>query len=262
MPPTSAPPYVDIADFPGVGNYVMEIVPGGPGLVAVGYSEQARSDCDDERFARVWTSADGLVWSQSDLGDQRAWFTSVVPFSDLLFAFANAGGYCHGGNVADVWQSPDGSTWTEVASGVASGHASWCSAAATESGLAAGVFVAAGVGYEELWQSGNGTDWQRLTHGHDEPCDPVSINSAVISFEGRTPAQPWLLDGAVWTKSMLATDYDSSVHPVAFNGQMLATTRSCCGLPMQQVGLVLKSDDGRGGLLRVRRRICRVTQSQ
>jgi len=119
-PLSSAVPYLELPNFPGAGNFVTDVAVGGPGLVAVGYAKALRPTCDSERFARVWTSTDGTSWNQSDIGDQRAWFTNVVVMNGSLYAFADAAGYCHGGNLADVWTSADGLAWTQIASGIAS----------------------------------------------------------------------------------------------------------------------------------------------
>jgi hypothetical protein len=121
--------------FGGPGEQQMNSVTvGGPGLVAVGSSEEEKAGPDDaadepanvNHDAAVWTSPDGLTWSR-------------VPHDEAVFAVSNtegdlteimlsvtAGGpglVAVGFDSADqcgwdaaVWTSPDGLTWSQVPS--------------------------------------------------------------------------------------------------------------------------------------------------
>jgi hypothetical protein len=117
------------AVFGGPGEQQMNSVTvGGPGLVAVGSSEEEKvgpEDVDDVNHdAAVWTSPDGLTWSR--VPHDEAAFAVSHSSEDLteIMLSVTAGGpglvavgfgsadQC-GWNAA-VWTSPDGLTWSQV----------------------------------------------------------------------------------------------------------------------------------------------------
>jgi hypothetical protein len=118
--------------FGGEGNQWMDdVTVGGPGLVAVGgdWSSGARA-------AAVWTSIDGMIWSQVTY-DDAVFGGSQVTYDDAVFGGVNAqamnsvtstglglvavgrawatsdsGSYTDPDSAASVWASDDGLTWT------------------------------------------------------------------------------------------------------------------------------------------------------
>ncbi len=96
--------------FGGAGTQEMRsVIAGGPGLVAVGYDESG-GDAD----AAVWTSVDGLTWSQVPHdeaifgGEETQQMWSVTAGAPGLVAVGAGSGN------AVVWTSTDGLAWTQV----------------------------------------------------------------------------------------------------------------------------------------------------
>jgi hypothetical protein len=125
----------DEAVFGGPGEQQMNsVTAGGPGLVAVGSSEEEKVGPDDaadepadvNHDAAVWTSPDGLTWSR--VPHDEAVFAvshSSEDLTEIMLSVTAAGpglvavGYgsddqC--GWDAAVWTSPDGLTWSQVPS--------------------------------------------------------------------------------------------------------------------------------------------------
>jgi hypothetical protein len=122
------------AVFGGPGKQQMNSVTvGGPGLVAVGSSEEEKvrpEDADEpadmNHDAAVWTSPDGLTWSRvphdeavfavsNDEGDLTEIMLSVTAAGPGLVA-VGFDSHDHCGWDAAVWTSPDGLTWSQVPS--------------------------------------------------------------------------------------------------------------------------------------------------
>jgi len=161
---------------------------------------------DIDADAAVWTSVDGLAWSRVDAGDEvfggdTVWqrMYAVTPGGPGFVAVGQEGfdylyvdewtpipgnnteGVEHVmDNVAAVWTSPDGTTWTRVADESALAHSGenvtgWATmfdVTATESGLVAvGRDVwdtVSGGGFNEgaaVWLSDDGMSWRRVAHG-------------------------------------------------------------------------------------------------
>jgi hypothetical protein len=91
--------------------WMVSVVPGGPGLVAVGSSKPVSATTD---AAAVWTSEDGLTWEQVPPdeavfgGDGDEGISAVTSTES---SFVAVGGDKTG---ARVWTSPDGLTWSRV----------------------------------------------------------------------------------------------------------------------------------------------------
>jgi hypothetical protein len=108
-------PY-DEAIFGGDGRQVMnDVTAGGPGLVAVGYDGP-----EGEERAAVWTSPDGVTWSQIPHdeavfgGEGPVLMNGVTSGGPGLVAVGSAGPMTPQEAVAAVWTSPDGLTWSRV----------------------------------------------------------------------------------------------------------------------------------------------------
>ena len=149
----------------GGTNALMDVVFGGPGLVAVG---------TDGPNAAVWTSIDGLFWSQ-------------VPNDAAVFGGANMAGVTVGGpglvavgtdgpNAA-VWTSPDGVTWSRVPHDAdVFGGANMAGVTVGGPGLVAvgtdgslpeydyGYFYGFEYGDAVVWTSPDGFTWSRVPH--------------------------------------------------------------------------------------------------
>jgi hypothetical protein len=106
----------DEAVFGGEDSQLMsDVVAGGPGLVAVG-----STDSEDGLSAAVWTSVDGIAWSQVlDVEEvfSGAGMEAVTSGGPGLVAvgrsyFTRADGT--DGNAAAVWTSTDGNVWSRV----------------------------------------------------------------------------------------------------------------------------------------------------
>jgi hypothetical protein len=102
----------DEAALGGPGYQAMfSVAVGGPGLVAVGFrgSGPFESAAACVRDAAVWTSPDGITWTQ-------------VPHDETVFGgscdesmgFVTAGGPGLVAAGSGLWTSPDGITWTQV----------------------------------------------------------------------------------------------------------------------------------------------------
>lgn len=66
---------------------------------------------DRDYYAEVWSSADGVEWTQhADAPWTPRQYHDVAVFDDRLWVLE---GYA-GGNLADAWWSADGESWTEV----------------------------------------------------------------------------------------------------------------------------------------------------
>jgi hypothetical protein len=157
----------DEAAFGGTGNQAMSSVAvGGPGLVAVGYSEPG-----DDAAAAVWTSTDGLAWSrvphdEAALGgpnDQA--MRSVVAGGPGLVA---VGWDASGGDwQAAVWTSSDGLVWSRVRHlGAVFGGASviWSRAVGGPGMVAVGADGSGGDSDAAVWTSADGLAWSRVPH--------------------------------------------------------------------------------------------------
>ena len=110
---TSDPPNLELEPLPGdVQVGMRDVVPGGPGVVAVGVTA-----VDGEPYAAVWLSPSGRSWERApdDVSFSGAWMNAVIATSDG--SLVAVGGRTDGdGNVeATAWTSPDGLDWTAVA---------------------------------------------------------------------------------------------------------------------------------------------------
>jgi hypothetical protein len=124
------------------GARMSGVTVGGPGLVVVG-SDGAGVGVDQDappldRVAAVWTSVDGITWSRvthdeavfGGVDNQEMWDVTVGGPGLVTVGTDGEGIIDNSGNqVAAVWISVDGITWSRVPPGAAPGggedHAMW-----------------------------------------------------------------------------------------------------------------------------------------
>jgi hypothetical protein len=98
---------------------MLDVVVGGPGLVAVGREGNDHSwDNSFDNAAAVWTSVDGFTWSrvphdETVFGTGGNARTATSPGPVMLSVTAGGPGLVAVGNRA-VWTSPDGVTWARI----------------------------------------------------------------------------------------------------------------------------------------------------
>lgn len=142
------------------------VTAGGSGLVAVGHTK---------RSAAVWTSKDGRKWTRAEHRDSafeppgHATMQTVTPGGSGLIAggFEELPGY---GQVAALWTSKDGNTWTRVHHddtkfGKISGNTEVRSVAARGRNIVAvGHAEGTSTAHAVVWTSKDGKAWKRLPH--------------------------------------------------------------------------------------------------
>ena len=129
-------PY-DEAVFGAGAGWIYGVTVGGPGLVAVGMADGP----DEGGDAAVWTSADGLTWSRVPHdeallgGPGHQEMRDVVAVGSGLVAVGVD--ESQDGEVAAVWTSVDGLTWSRVPDDEAIFAGDMSSVTSTESGVVA-----------------------------------------------------------------------------------------------------------------------------
>jgi hypothetical protein len=215
--------------FGGPGSQVMlDVTPGGPGLVAVGFVDPSNflrgrwhglrnvgplEDLD----GAIWVSVDGIAWERvpdptvafSGEGDQI--IHAVISTGSGLMAVGAAGGD------AAVWVSPDGLAWSLLPqdTDVFGGNSNQWIHDVAVGGVG---FVAVGVDWDDpesggvprsaVWTSVDGLAWTRATHdsavfGGDEGDDGAGMDLmwTVTSTGNGVVASGWTYDygeQAVW----------------------------------------------------------------
>jgi hypothetical protein len=169
------------------------VVAGGPGLVAIGLDGPI-----DDWDAAVWTSPDGLTWTQvphdetvfGGYGSQDMW--SVVAVGSGLVAVGYDGP--DDDRDAAVWTSPDGLTWTRVPHDEAIfGGDDWQVMASVVAGGPGLVAVGYDGPYDDadaaVWTSPDGLTWTRVPHddavfggyGSQDMCSVVAVGSGLVA---------------------------------------------------------------------------------
>jgi hypothetical protein len=201
-------PHVDAFSEVQTGLVMNDVTFDGSGLVAVGGAFHrtapfatwqwgpSEGDVDIDVDAAVWRSNDGIAWRRVAAGDEAMggdtvpqWMNAVVAGGPGFVAVGQEGfdflgvdewtpgdeipadGRAHvTENVAAVWTSPDGETWTRAESqpalehpdGTVTGWATMFDVTTQASGLVA---VGRNVGNDEgaaVWLSPDGLSWQRV----------------------------------------------------------------------------------------------------
>jgi hypothetical protein len=187
---------------------------GGPGLVAVGSADG---------YAAVWTSVDGLVWSQVPhdhavfAGPGWQGMTSVTTGGPGFVAVGRAWPDA-GDVVAAVWTSTDGRVWSRVPhdEAVFGGLSDQVMSSVTAGGpglVAVGQDWSGGHGDAAVWTSVDGLVWSRVPHDEAVFGGPSDRLPSERSMSSVTAGGPGLVavgydwsggdqDGAVW----LSTD--------------------------------------------------------
>ena len=107
---TADPSEMELEPLPGdVQVGMRDVVPGGPGVVAVGVTA-----VDGEPHAVVWLSPSGQSWERAPdhVSFDGAWMNAVIATSDGLLVAVGGRIDADGAVEAAVWTSPDGLGWT------------------------------------------------------------------------------------------------------------------------------------------------------
>ena len=216
----------DEAAFGGTGDQLMKSVTvGGPGLVAVGYvSLNDDDDENDNDYAAVWISVDGITWSRVPHdeavfgGDGFQRISSVTAGGPGLVAVGYDGTFSGDADAA-VWTSVDGITWSRVPHDEtvfgADGYSRMNSVTVGGPGLVAVGSVENGDDADAaVWTSVDGITWSRVAH--DEAvfggAGGQGMNSVTVGGPGLVAAGvgagrmtadegdvDWQVTAAVWT---------------------------------------------------------------
>jgi len=213
-----------------------------------------------ERYNDVWSSADGVNWTQETANAAfaaRAGFATAA-HSGRLWVFGGA--LADDSNVNDVWSSVDGITWTEETASAAftarNGHT--VTVLNNEFLLIGGV---AGAAYnDEVWRSANGRDWTLVAAG---PRFSMRNRHAAVAHNNRiwviggsngpypTAASPgntslndvWSsADGVTWRQDTAAAQFEhrSLMDAVSHNGDLWVVG----GFRLDRMNDVWRSSDG------------------
>jgi hypothetical protein len=221
----------DEAVFGGASMWSVTI--GGPGLVAVGVDGVGDSGIDQDsapgdRDAAVWTSVDGITWSRvphdevvfGGANDQGMLDVTVGGPGLVAVGFDGVGVIDNGGSqVAAVWTSVDGVTWSRVPEEAVTGgrHYPMWSVTAGGPGLVA-------VGWDHpdaaVWTSVDGTIWSRVPHdeaifGATNHWEMVSVSAAGPGLVAVGDAVWTSVDGRAWS---LSYDFDGTMWSVTAGG--------------------------------------------
>lgn len=223
---------------------VLDVVPGGPGLVAVGAASGTCGDGLNPCSGAVWLSEDGIIWSRLDDSSQvfdASGIRAVAAGDDGLVAVGNE---MFGDGVSDdplVWFSPDGMQWSRS---ILPNGGQVFDVVATDTGYVAVGFAEHIQGEDivdigAVWISTDGITWDKTAE------DLVTFADAYLMAITKTDqglvavgvlAQDtgfgvWTsLDGSTWTKRVVDTSFPGP-------GALMDVTE---GTP----GLIAASDSG------------------
>lgn len=128
-------------------------------LLAVGWEQEPwEADESPSVTAHVWTSTDGLSWSETASPNETAWLTGIA-WDPVHARFVVVGTDADGLPMA--WLTPDGSSWTSIVLGDEPMQRMQVSAA---DGLIAATGVAGPIGEPQtgptlVWSSSDGQRW-------------------------------------------------------------------------------------------------------
>jgi hypothetical protein len=163
VPPSDSVPRGDREQF------MTAVTAGGPGLVAVGGGD------GDATIPTVWTSPDGINWSE--VPGQAAFAGGSGGYPQISSVTTGGPGLVAVGWIdyqAAVWTSPDGVAWSRVPHDDSIFGESWTSMSEVidvGSGL-----IAVGVsnGHAAVWTSPDGAVWSRVPHDETLFGAPIS----------------------------------------------------------------------------------------
>ena len=195
--------------MPGSANAsaTVTLVPGGEGLIAIGF---------DGGFGSIlWTSPDGRTWTDvTPEGFASIGITSVVEFDGGLVGVGRGDTISVDSELAAVYRSDDGLTWRTVEGGDEM-RGQMIDVVATPDGLFA-VGGVPGADSAGIWRSADGETWER-TGGDIEHAFLWSIaegGPGLVAVGWRRNPDP---DLAVWT-SPDGVDWSLSPDPEGFAG--------------------------------------------
>lgn len=196
----------DPAVFDPIFSDLRGVVAGGPGFVAYG---------EWNGTSEIWTSPDGYAWTQ--VPDSKAVFGrsaihSITQGGPGLVAIGVDETGWPDRQVAVVWTSPDGYTWTRVPHdpSVFGEGTSMVDVAAGTSGL-----VAVGVQLDEeysmyaaVWTSPDGINWTRVPHDeatfvgpHWDMSSVIAVGDGFVALGSWAEENLWTSpDGTNWTR--------------------------------------------------------------
>jgi hypothetical protein len=208
-------------DVPGEHGQVMGLAQLGGLFIAVG------NELPDARTGFIWTSPDGVTWTEAESIDGAALY-DVVATHDVAVAV----GSHHDEEMratAAVWTSSDGRTWTEASVAGAEG------ASIRSATVWSGGFAAAGEGpvdeTQPIWTAVDPADWASLT----TDLEPARIVTDIVDWAGGLAVpgasdksgdqHPFVAlsgDGARWTQTRLSTE-EGYASAMAVAGETLVT---------------------------------------
>ena len=205
------PPTVswEAATVPASGqtSAALAVVPGGDGLVAIGFDGQFGS--------MVWTSTDGREWTDlPQPGFENEGLTSVIQLDDGLLAVGRGDTLDVDTQLAAAWMSQDGTSWRRVEGGTEM-RGQMIDVVATEMGF----FAVGGVPGDDaagIWRSTDGEIWERIGSEFDHAFMWAITEGGpglVVSGWRRNP-EP---DLAVWT-SADGEEWTLAPDPEGFEG--------------------------------------------
>jgi len=173
-------------------SQVNAAVPGGPGLVAVGYASTADR-------AVAWTSPNGKDWQRSadSPAFDKSGMSAVIRGGPGFLAVGWAGGQGAG---AAVWTSPDGIAWARVPDSPELAGAQMQSVVKLGAGYAAVGWNPTGA---VAWTSPDGTTWKKAPNSvsfADVEMVSLAAGGKVVVAVG--PATPSGNATAIWTTAL------------------------------------------------------------
>ena len=212
------------------GVVIADVVAGGPGFVAVGYTPETQSN------AVIWTSADGLEWHAVAMGVRQVFggLYAIASNGSTLVAAGATYAEADGQPDAGVWTSTDGLTWTHQ-SQPADASSGLSDVVATSDG-----FVAVGVSgvSPAAWWSPDGVTWTRTeldaSLGARQAWAVAAVADGLVAIgDGTDHAVAWRSsDGRTWGPAeRLATDAGAtSVVRVGASTLVVGTTAARTGV--------------------------------
>ena len=218
---------------PPLGSAITSVVPGGDGLVGIGF---------DGGFGSIaWTSADGTGWRDITPGGFASHgIASVIPFSGGLVGVGRGDTINVDANIAAAFLSEDGITW-RPADGGAQMQGQLIDVVETDGGLFA-VGGAPGADAAGIWRSADGEIWER-TGGDFAAAFMWAIaegGPGLVAVGWRRNPDP---DLAVWTSSD-GTDWTLAPDPEGFAGYEGTDVMDLDGT-LVMVGTSFAGDEGR-----------------
>jgi hypothetical protein len=255
--PTDTPPptpteiaqaWQRIPDFPPEESELTALTATSFGFVATATVDNPRGCEYGGVDGRIWTSADGLAWSTTELPE--SYLENIVEAGGTAYVFGSSGNFCGSSGESYVWRSTDGMSWDRSA----------ISLEGVEDmagiGAVGNMLIALGESYTDdghvtplVWTSANGVDWQQSTGGPISGVvgfDLVAAGDVVVALDSYSEIPIWQSSdrGQSWRKSEYRPQ--AWVQPfsgVAANGAFVAIGSVCCSLWNEEAGIALASRD-------------------